>query len=390
MSSPATIDHSSLSADALLVTDVFLQNAKDLVAIRSTHDRPVDLKRALELVEALIMRYPGITIEQFERKGVHSFLAYYGTKRPERFDILLNGHVDVVAGHDAQFAPYIESNRLYGRGALDMKVSTLVLAEAFCKTASQVPYALGLQVVTDEEIGGYDGAAYQFEQGVTTDFYITGEQSANDIVAAVKGICWLKLVQKGKTSHGAYPWLGDNALLKLTALIQKIHEVYPVPTKETWNTTASIAQLKSHTEGFFNRVPDSAEVHIDFRFIPGDPNFVTKDAVRAFIASLDPTVEVKEFVTFEGAPFAELDHPLLQHLLTTTSQAKGSPSRPIRRYAGSDARHLMADPAMRAIEYGVGGAFEHSNGEYADLTSVAVMRAALPAFLLSAHQHMPR
>jgi succinyl-diaminopimelate desuccinylase len=366
-----------------MVDDAFLQQAKALLAIRSTRDRPEELKRALDFVAARVEKQPDVKVERFEHNGVHSFLAYYGEKRPDRFKVLLNGHVDVVAGKEEQFIPRIEGGRLYGRGALDMKVAALVMADAFCQVASHVSYPLGLQIVTDEEIGGYDGAAYQFSQGITADFFITGEQSANNVVVAAKGICWLKIRQKGIASHGAYQWRGDNAIVKLVRLVEKIHSVYPQLREEAWETTASVAQLTSTSEGFFNRVPDAAELHIDFRFIPEDKNFATRQAVQDFIASLDPAAEV-EFVTFENGPHVELDHPMVKKLLEITSEVKGAPVLPIHRHAGSDARHLITDLAMRAVEYGIGGSFEHSDGEYAELGTIAVMQKALLEFLLAA------
>src|SRR5437867_703904 len=46
--------------------------------------------------------------------------------------VLLHGHVDVVPGHPDQFQPRLEGERLYGRGAYDMKgaLASLLLALA--------------------------------------------------------------------------------------------------------------------------------------------------------------------------------------------------------------------------------------------------------------------
>ena len=143
------------------VSKAFLREAMELLAIRSVIDQPQQQYKALEYIADIIRLHPGIKIERFEQNGSPSLLAYYGTKRPERFKVLLNGHVDVVAGDRTQFEPFIANERLYGRGSLDMKVAALILTHAFCEAAGRVPYALGLQIATDEEPGGYDGAKYQ-------------------------------------------------------------------------------------------------------------------------------------------------------------------------------------------------------------------------------------
>ena len=41
------------------------------------------------------------------------------------------------------------------------------MADVFRELAADLPYPLGLQLVTDEEVGGYDGTAHQIERGVS-------------------------------------------------------------------------------------------------------------------------------------------------------------------------------------------------------------------------------
>jgi succinyl-diaminopimelate desuccinylase len=92
-----------------------------------------------------------------------------------------------------------------------MKVSALVLAQVFRELASTLPYALGLQLVADEEVGGADGTLHQLQAGVTGDFVVIGEHSGLNIVADSKGLVQATLRSTGRAAHGAYPWLGDNA-----------------------------------------------------------------------------------------------------------------------------------------------------------------------------------
>ena len=96
---------------------------------------------------------PGFAAEEFESGGKPSALLYRGAHRPH-FQIILNAHLDVLPAAAAQFRPRREGDRLYARRAQDMKVSALVPAQAFREVASAVPFPLGLQLVTDEEVGG--------------------------------------------------------------------------------------------------------------------------------------------------------------------------------------------------------------------------------------------
>ena len=65
--------------------------------------------------------------------------------------LLLHGHLDVVPGRQEQFIPRIEGDRLYGRGAYDMKgaLACLLLALADLRSQDQVRVRLG--IVPDEE-----------------------------------------------------------------------------------------------------------------------------------------------------------------------------------------------------------------------------------------------
>src|SRR3954452_24025601 len=65
--------------------------------------------------------------------------------------VLLHGHIDVVPGRQEQFLPPVEGDRLYGRGAYDMKgaLAGLLLARADRRRHEVVRVRLG--IVPDEE-----------------------------------------------------------------------------------------------------------------------------------------------------------------------------------------------------------------------------------------------
>jgi succinyl-diaminopimelate desuccinylase len=168
-------------------TERFLTTACELLAVPSTFDRPDDLSRALDLVLGFVG--PGFTVERFESNSKPSALVYHGAQR-SHFRVILNAHLDVVPAPPYQFQPRREGDRLYARGAQDMKLSALALAQVFREQAGRLPYPIALQLVTDEEVGGWDGTLHQLEQGVHGEFVIIGEHSGLDIVTESKGITW--------------------------------------------------------------------------------------------------------------------------------------------------------------------------------------------------------
>lgn len=352
-----------------MTTQEVIDHTIQLMQIPSTADNALALQQAVEYAAAIVRKVPGVTIERFERNSRPSLLAYRGTRRPAEFDIILNAHVDVVPAPPEQFEPRIQNGRLYGRGALDMKGTTMALIKVFCDLVNEVPYDLALQIVSDEEIGGYDGVRLQLEQGVRTKFAIVGEYAndRNTIYNAARGLCWAEVAFKGKSAHGGHLWHGTNAVVKAGNFASAILHHFPTPDKETWTTTASIASIATPNDTY-NKVPDQAIIKIDFRFTQEDPVFQSRESFEAFIASIDPEAELINVATFEPAVNVEELNPYVQGLSAALRKASKAPTQFLGRPGGSDGRHYALFN-MDIVEFGVLGQHSHSDAEYAELDS---------------------
>lgn len=361
-----------------------LQAAKDLIAIESTANNPAGLRAAYEYMLALVRaNAPGITIEEFDSNGVPSFLAYRGKTRPATFDLILNGHLDVVPGKPEQYQPYVEDGKLYGRGVYDMKAAAVVLAQVFCEYVHKVPYALGLQIVTDEEPGGFDGALYQVEQGVRGNFVVCGEcgrlPGNYEIANETKGIVFADIEIKGETAHGAYPWRGNNAATHAARFAQALQNMYPTPESESPNTTATVTGISS-TGGVHNKIPECALITVDCRFVPEDPHFQSPDAFRDFITSIDPDAVVTKIPVFSAPMLADPNHSLMLALKHAAETVESHTFSYVRRHAGSDTRHYLL-VGGQACEFGIAGENQHADNEYITLEAFSNYLATMRAFL---------
>jgi succinyl-diaminopimelate desuccinylase len=364
-----------------MTTQEIIKLTKQLVAIPSTADNPATLHEAVNFLTLIVASHPNITIEGFERNGKPSFLAYSGHVRPSKFDILLNAHVDVVPGKPDQFTAVEKDGRLYGRGVLDMKGTALILTDVFCEMVNKVPYKLGLEIVSDEEIGGYDGARFHIDEGVRSSFVVNGEYAnhRNTIYNAARGMCWVELAFRGKEAHGGHPWKGDNAIIKAGSFVAAVLEKYPTPDKETWTTTANISSLSSPNQTL-NKVPDHAVLKIDFRFTQEDPVFENEENLRAFIANIDPDAELTKLVAFEPAVNVEELNPYVQGLSRALKRVTKTEPTFLGRPASSDGRHF-AMVNNDVVEFGLYGQNSHSDGEYVALDSFTEYQAVMRAFL---------
>src|SRR3954470_22366283 len=96
--------------------------AKRLIAF-DTSDAE-GLRRAAEFVGGWL-ESNDIEASQTEARGLPVTAAEVGP--PEAPTLVLHGHMDVVPGGRDQFEPRMSGDRLYGRGAFDMKGALAVM-----------------------------------------------------------------------------------------------------------------------------------------------------------------------------------------------------------------------------------------------------------------------
>ncbi len=378
----------------------FLEQAGELLAIPSTADRPAELTRALGFVLDVVG--PGFTVERFESGGKPSALVYQGEPgqggsgggrggrggtepgagpagRPD-FRVILNAHLDVVPAPPDQFRARREGGRLYARGAQDMKISGLAEALAFRELAGTVAYPLALQLVTDEEVGGRDGTRHQIERGVRGEFVLIGETSALRIVTESKGMLGVTLRASGRGAHGAYPWLGDNALVKLQRSVHNVLARYPVATEEAWRTTVNLARVHTPNQAR-NQIPAEAEAWLDIRFPPEDTDLAGKSTgqIAAYLQGFcEPGVTA--VVDHVDAPQnADGGRPEITRL-AGAALAQGYQPEFLRKHGTGDGR-FYGDAGITAVAFGVGGHGQHGAEEYADIATIGPYYQALTQFL---------
>jgi len=353
-----------------LSEEALLSAVKELIAIKSTADNPAGLRAAYDYMRDIVLSCnKDITIEEFESNGKPSFLAYRGEQRPKKFQIILNAHVDVVPGKSEQYQAFIKDGKLYGRGAYDMKAAAVVLAQVFCEFVDKASYGLALQVVTDEENSGAHGTLHQIKQGIRGDFVICGEcgrsTDSHEIANEAKGIAVASLGFRGSSTHGAYPWKGDNAALKALRFTQLLYEKYPAPTEATTESTFTITSVDA-TSDAYTKTPDLAVVNVDARYAPSDPNFRSKAHFAALIGEIDPNAEILKLYDFSSPIYTSPHNPSLLSLLASAEKIEGAEFSLVRRNGTSDGRHY-GDVGCESCEFGIAGEHQHGDDEYITL-----------------------
>jgi succinyl-diaminopimelate desuccinylase len=354
------------------MTDKILDLSKDLIRLETIPERPEQLALALDLCTRNIK---ASQIEYFESKGTKSLLAYNTKTRPEKFSVILNGHLDVIPGKPHQYEPRVVGDRLYGVGATDMKCNVACIIAAFNKLAATVEYPLGLQLVTDEEVGGFNGTKFQIDQGVRTDFVIAAESTNFNIVNQAKGVLWAKVKSQGTTAHGAYPWRGVNAIKKMAAFLQQIDSHYPTPKEQAWLTTVNIASINSENKAF-NKIPDSCEVNLDIRFLPSESGSVVNDLKKIVPSDMD-----LQIVAEEPALFVSEDNQHLKKLRQCAESVTGQDIIFYCAQGSSDARHFTR-VGDAGVEFGPIGGGIGTDEEWINIPSLFKYVEILERFLI--------
>lgn len=346
--------------------------AKEFVSIKSTSENTSELDKILELA---LSNLKGYTIERFENKGVKSALIYNSQKRPSKFRVILNGHLDVVPGKERQYLPQIRNNQLYGIGSMDMKASAACLITVFKEIANKANYPLALQLVTDEEIGGFNGTKYQIEKGIKADFVIAGESTGLQIANRAKGILQVKISTNGKTAHGAYPWRGENAIWKMNQFLNSLSKRYPIPAQQEWVTTVNLSKINTSNQSF-NKIPDDCEVWLDIRYIPKD-----SDTIVGNIKDLLPKGFKFDVITKELPLLTDENNKYLKILKNVGEQITKKKVTLYGAQGSSDARHFT-QINCDGVEFGPIGGGIGSDNEWVDIESIKTYYNILKTFLL--------
>ena len=290
--------------------------------------------------------------------------------------IVLHGHLDVVPAHPEQFVPRTAGDRLFGRGAYDMKGG---LAGMMCATrdlAEQNAVRVHFVCVSDEESDETEqrGSDYLVEQGYTGDFAITGEPTNLHIGIQAKGVLAMRLEVAGVAAHGSTPWKGDNAVLKAMDVFRQIESLPFTRESSDLFDRPSINLGRILGGDAVNKVPDTCAIDVDIRYLPGqDPG-----EIRALIEEM-PDVEVAK--VFVREPISvERDNPFVGTLGDAiASVADIGDKLSVGRDGTSDAISFT-NAGVPAVEFGPIGDGHHGPEEYVSISSLDSYRRALVEF----------
>jgi acetylornithine deacetylase/succinyl-diaminopimelate desuccinylase-like protein len=297
----------------------------------------------------------GLDVERFTpRAGRDSIVARIEGSDPSAPTLCLMGHTDVVpvneAGwHHDPFGGELIEGEVWGRGAIDMLNLTSSMAVAFRRLATEGFRPKGTLIyfgVADEEAGGVWGAEWMTEHhwdAIEADYVLTelgGWSSVDDggtqsvtVNVGEKGLAWRRLRITGTPGHGSAPYGADNALVKAAEVVRRLAAYRPaahiddlwraqvasmplpdavreglLSPEKIWDTIGQLPVpvargCHAHTHTTFspnvvhggqktNMIPDTVDVEVDIRTVPGTTLEGVDQHLRDALGDLYEQVEV--------------------------------------------------------------------------------------------------
>ena len=366
----ATLLAVALAALACAAAPIDRGFLKALVAIPSESAKPERVNEAMAFTRAYLEKrgVPCVT----ERDGPRDVL--YASTRPGKVqDYLLCVHLDVVPAPDAKmYEPHIDGDRLYGRGASDDKGNASVAVQVLVDLLGKA--SVGVIFTADEEIGGMTTATMVKRGYAARRFVIVIDAGAYKVTYAQKGTSYITVRAVGKGGHSSQPWNHVNPIDKLVDAYAKFRAAWPQPTDDHWCDIVSATMLSAGEAR--NRIPDTAEMTLNFRF-------VSKDGVERVCKALkDVGLEIAAVVTTGVPVSSDPSAPEIQRLLAAM-RAKWPEREPSlnKMLAATDARHFV-DMGVPIAVIGAEGGGAHAASEWTSLRCLDEYADLLERFIL--------
>src|SRR6185369_8939723 len=254
---------------------------------------PPGLERDCAHMAGKLLQDWGYAVEYSEfEKDRTSVIARAGGKAGKD-PLCLTGHLDVVALGTRKwskdpFAGEADGDKLYGRGASDMKAGIagmLMAAKSFSKKLNGTAGVVLVLTAAEENgcIGSRHLAALPKLMG-KAGAIVVGEPTSNYPMVGHKGSIKMHASFKGVSAHGSMPQLGVNAIYKAAKAISKLEEFqfgvqeHPVMGLPTLN----VGTVEGGSG--VNLVPDLAKIGIDIRTVPGTDHWDLLSRLKKLLA----------------------------------------------------------------------------------------------------------
>ncbi len=321
--------------------------------------------------------------------------------------LIFNGHIDVVpTGAEAlwthpPFSAHLDGDRVYGRGASDMKAGIVAYTMAFkaLRSLGLAPASpVYFQSVIEEECTG-NGALACLIEGYRADAAVIPEPiSDGGIMTCQLGVLWLAIEVLGKPVHASVAQTGVGAIdfaLYLFGALKKLEAQWNAPSARYRNFAhhkhpVNFNLGKIHGGEWASSVPSACRADIRIGFYPDRKIAQVKAEVEALLAEAFEAHPAHEALSYriiyegfqaDGCDVAD-DAPVVVALAQCHKDIVGTDAVPVAFTGTTDAKFFNLYGETPAVCYGPsGGANIHGIDEWASIDSMLQTAAVLAVFM---------
>lgn len=318
-----------------------LERAAEFVGISSLSRQETAL---CDRVEVLLRTAPHLEVTRIGDNVVARTLQ----GKPER--LLIGGHLDTV--QSAAGPARVEDEVLWGLGAADMKGTLAVMVNLALDMSTpnyEVTWVFYAREEIDRKESGLREIASFDPMLLQADAAILGEPTNVAVEAGCQGTLRLEVVLGGVSAHAARPFMGVNAISRLSPVLDAIVSCTPRQVEidgVVFTEQCEVVGVSGGSGG--NVIPDSASLIINHRFAPDR----TSDEAISWVRSLvEPYLDedrdsVRVLDVADGAA-PHLTHPLLAALVARTR-------KPVQAKVGWTDVATFAELGVPAANFGAG------------------------------------
>ena len=332
----------------------------------------------------------GFFCEKYTINGVSNLVARWG-QGPIHF--AFSGHTDVVPPgpldkwKSPPFSPVISKNKLYGRGAADMKTGIAAMLAATERTIASLDkekVSFWWLITSDEEGEAEWGskwiAEYLASKNVQLDMCLVGEPSASastgdTIKIGRRGSLSGTIHIAGKQGHVAYPKTAVNAIHKASNVINALTQ-HPFD-KGSDDFPGTSLQITHMDTGSFtdNIVPGAVRIEFNVRYSWQFNQNSLSVLLRSIINSIDAEAEVsfsRPCEAYLSKPKSNAEHCLIACVEKAIKSATGR--YPVISTSGgtSDGR-FFASEHTQVVEVGVPNTTIHQINEHIHVSDLLTL-----------------
>lgn len=340
----------------------------------------------LDLI-AELLHPAGFACEAMPFGEVRNLWARRGTAAPV---LCFAGHTDVVpAGpldewHSAPFEPAFRNNRLYGRGAADMKSGLAAMVTAALQFVAEHPRhsgSLAFLLTSDEEGPARDGTVKVVEalkeRGERIDWCLLGEPSSQKLLGDTvrigrRGSLGCTVTVRGVQGHVAYPDQVDNPIRRFAPVLQELHDTLWDEGNEHFPLTSFQVVNIASSGGAPNVTPAELNARFNLRYSTEWNYESLKRKVESIFDGHDIDYALQWHLS--GEPFLTAGGALTDAVVRAVREQTGL-SPELSTGGGTSDGRFISPAGAQVVELGPVNASIHKVDEYVDVADVGKLSA---------------